>query len=144
METFYQKQNREKSRRQKGAVLVESAIIFPVIIFLVFAAIQWGLIISGYVNLRSASATAARAAVLYDLGDNEEEIEDAIASIASDSVTPQFDPDQLTVVIDQTVTVGGSNGVRVELSYPFPVSIPFVVPGSVNGAYEITAATTVR
>lgn len=134
----------QKSDDERGAVLIESALIFPAIILLIFGAIQWGLIISGYVNLRSASATAARAAVLYDLGDTEEDKEEAISDIASDAVTPQFNPDLLTIVIDQTVTVGGANGVRVQLEYPFPVSIPFVVPGATNGTYTIRASTTVR
>ena len=130
--------------QQRGATMVEAAIVFPVLLFLVFGAIQWGMIVSAYINLRSASATAARAAVLHDLGSTSNEVQQKVADIAASAIQPQLNPSRLTVAIDDTVQVAGDPGVKVELSYNFPVTLRFVVPGASGGNFRISAATTMR
>lgn len=135
---------RGKSRQQYGAAMVESVIVFPILLLLVFGAIQWGMIVSAYINLRSASATAARAAVLYDLGSTQNEVEQKVGAIAAAAIQPQLSPSRLTVGIDDTVQVAGDPGVKVVLSYDFPVSMQFVVPGSSGGIYRISATTVMR
>jgi len=129
---------------ERGAAMVESVIVFPVLLLLVFGAIQWGMIMSAYINLRSASATAARAAVLYDLGSSSYEVQQKVGAIAASAIQPQLSPGRLTVGFDDTVLVAGDPGVKVELSYDFPVALRFVVPGASGGVYRISASTIMR
>ena len=133
-----------RPKQQSGAAMVESVIVFPVLLLLVFGAIQWGMIVSAYINIRSASATAARAAVLYDLGNTPYDVQQKIAAIAASAIQPQLNPSRLTVAVDDTVTVAGDPGVKVELSYNFPVTMKLLVPWANGGNYVIRASTVMR
>jgi Flp pilus assembly protein TadG len=58
-------QPRRKRREQRGAVLIEAAIVMPLLITLVMGIIEFGMVFSDMQTVGSASRAGARSAVAY-------------------------------------------------------------------------------
>ena len=132
---------RTKLRQEEGAVLVESIIVLPVLMLLLFGTIQFGLILSAHITVRNASAVAARTASLDGSSDGA-----SIRQAARDALEPMLDS---TVVADANITitdktVNGEVATEVSINYPFSLFIPFVVPGQNGGVLNLVASSTMR
>jgi Flp pilus assembly protein TadG len=128
-------------RRRSGAELVEFALVFPVLLFVIFAICQYGFLFWGYITIRNASAVGARQAIISLNNTN------AISASAKGCVEPLLDSNLVSVVVNTTLVVDGRPATSVKVSYPFKIIIPFVVPpftgaGSTNKT--ITATTIVQ
>lgn len=126
-----------KRPNSRGATMVETSLILPVFIFLLFGAIQWGFIFVSHITLRSAAAVACRVKALEG-GTNGN-----ATTAAGQSVVPVLDPNQLTVTFS-TTTVSGATVNLINLSYPLRLFIPFVVPGQVNGRLTLSTQAAIR
>jgi len=122
---------------QRGAALMEAAVVLPVLVLLLCGMIQYGFLFAAHITLRNAASFGARAAVLEGATD------DAVVQTARDAVAPFLDSGQLAVTIERP-SITGSPATRVQLSYPYAVFAPFAVPGSVDGNFALTASATLR
>jgi hypothetical protein len=127
------------STSEIGSALLEAAIVMPVFFLMVAGTIQFGHIYTSLITLRSASAVAARVAVL---GTNKtaEEVCDA----AGGALGPRFNPLLLECVTSPSVLpVASGTPVTVTLAYSVPLlSVGNgVVPGS---TWRLTTQTTMR
>ena len=106
-------------------------MIFPLLVLLLFAIVQYGFIFGAYITIRNASAVGARAAIIST--------NNAVA-LAKAAVGPMLDTNLATANLG-TTTVGGARAWTMTVSYPVPLIIPFVVPG--GGSSKTLTATTI-
>lgn len=137
------RQNRVEKRQSTGQTLVEFALALPLLALLLFAIIQYGLILSGYITVRNASAVGARYAILG----RETGVRPSITEIQNmtrSALSPMLQTNVSGLVINVSTNqlVGTAPVVRVEVRYPLRLIIPFVVPGP--NPLVLRAATTAR
>ena len=116
---------------QRGQATVELALLLPVVVLLVLAVLQLGLVARDVVLVTHASREAARAAAVDPEPD---------AALRAARSAGGLDPDRLRV----TEQGGGSAGsrVRVEVTYRIPTSVPII--GALLGDPTVHSTTTMR
>ncbi len=107
---------------QRGAALVEFAVILPLLILLVFGTIEFGRAYNAKVTLTHAAREGVRElAITADF--------DAAAAVATDAASSTLDPAEITV----TATVcDPGNPVELTVAYPFDYDIPLLGDGTLN------------
>ena len=118
-------------RREGGQATVELALLLPVVVLLVLAILQLGLVARDVVLVTHASREAARAAAV-------DPDPDAARRAAAD--TPGLQEDRLRVTT--TGGEGAGDRVRVEVRYRIPTAVPLV--GALLGDRTVHSATTMR
>ena len=119
-------------RGERAQALVESAIIFPLLVLLLLAVIQFGIVFKHYVTVTDAARSGARtAAVSRAQVDPPKVAEDAARASA-----PDLDQSQLDIVVNSTFVQGSD--VIVTASYPYSVSLLGVVVKSGRLSSAIT------
>ena len=131
----------ERGRQRAGQSLVEFAIALPILAALLFGIIQYGFIFATYITVRNASSIGARQ-VIINSGTGASSTSNVVAA-ASNAVGPLLDPNQAQITVTATNLSSGA-GTSVQVSYPFKIIIPFVVPGARTGTRTITATTIVQ
>lgn len=103
--------------RDRGAVMVEFALILPLLLMLVIGIIQFGFALNAQVAIQAAAREGARVAAVG--GDGMAAAEDSLGEMpqVADFAVDPIDPCSSSVDDDDVV-------VRVSAQYPF--SIPFV------------------
>jgi Flp pilus assembly protein TadG len=129
-------------RRRSGSQLVEFALVVPIFMIVLFGICQYALFFWGYITIRTASAIGARQAIISP-GNVA-----LITTAAKNAVNapPLLDSNSPSLVV--TVTSNLTTGTlitSVQVSYKFPVLIPYVLPpftraGSTN---KMISATTI-
>ncbi|MCO6431950.1 MAG: pilus assembly protein [Deltaproteobacteria bacterium] len=119
--------------RQRGATLVEAAIVLPILVFVLFGLVQFALIFTTEANLRAAAATGARVVSLS----NPPPTDGEIVAAARAAATAMLDDAKLQVA----VSAGPINDTkRLNLTYTLPLLMPQIVPGSVGGNLDIVSS----
>ena len=108
---------RSRAQRDHGAVMVEFAVILPLLLMLVLGIIQFGLALNTQISIQHAAREGARAAAV---GRDGEAAAQAAAGAASGRIT-DIDAGTCTKVGDPVV-------VTVDAEFEF--SIPFVTLGT--------------
>jgi Flp pilus assembly protein TadG len=110
---------------------VELALVLPLVVVLLLAVVQVGLVVRDQILVVHAAREAAREAAVDPAADAPRR-----AALASSTL----DPDRLTV----TSTGRGAAGsrVRVEVSYRAPTALPLV--GAAVGDLTLRASVTMR
>ena len=114
-------------KSEDGNVLVEFALIMPVLLLLIAGIIQFGFILNAKVAVNSASYEAARAATL-----SENPGVDAVNAVVNyaDASLPGWDlGERLGVEVDLSGNDPGDI-VRVNVSYNIPVFFSKIISGS--------------
>ncbi|HVL05599.1 MAG TPA: TadE family protein [Acidimicrobiales bacterium] len=113
----------QRRRDERGAAVVEFALILPLLVLFVFGIVEFGRAYSARIELTSAVREGARAVAL---GANAAEAE----TVTKDAA-PGLARDRLTVPTPTlcTVTPAPPNA-RVEAHYPFTYTIPFFRDGT--------------
>ncbi len=115
----------ERSRnRQGGTAMVEFAVILPMFILLVFGMIQFGLIINAKISLQDTAEMVARHVVVD--GDTDTT---SITNYARSALPSNLPSGPLVVTYTAAYPVGAVNAVRIDLQYPLPLLLRFVIPG---------------
>jgi len=127
-----------KTGKAAGAALLETSVVLPLLVLLLFGLIQYGFLFCAHITLQNASAAAGRTAILSGAPD-----EDAVAS-AQEAVSPFLDKDLLSIDIDRDLILNGKTVVRVSLEYPYPLFASAFVPGSEDGKFYLRASSTFR
>lgn len=115
---------------ERGAVLVELALVLPLLVMLLFGIVEFGRGYSAKVQLTGAARDGARYAALG--------WSDPLVVSKTKDAAPGLDPTRLAVSVDAcspTVT-----SARVSISYPFAYDIPFLGGRTVT----MTAAGVMR
>lgn len=106
-------------KNQKGQALVEFALILPILLILVMAILQFGMMLNSYLTIENASREGARAGIV---GSSDVEIKQLIIS-----TSPRLNPQNLTVSItpDETVRKSGDT-LTVNVSYNYEPIVPII------------------
>jgi Flp pilus assembly protein TadG len=128
---------------QDGNVLIEFALIMPVLLLILAGIIQFGFLLNAKIAVNSASYEAARAATLSD---NPED--DAISSVISyaSSSLPGWDLNkQLSIEIDKTGNAPGDR-VRINVFYDVPIFFSRILPvlESGSGFYRVCGSSVMQ
>jgi uncharacterized protein (UPF0333 family) len=116
---------RKSFKYQDGNVLIEFALIMPILLMIIAGIIQFGFILNAKVAVNSASYEAARVATLSDYPEN-----DAINSVLSyaSSSLPGWDLNkQLSIEINKTGNVPGDK-VKIDVFYDVPIFFSRILP----------------
>lgn len=107
-----------RGRGQRGSAAVEFALVLPILLLVVLALVQVGLLARDQLLLTQAARAAVREAAVTSDGS-------AVRSAALQAA-PGLDPDLLAM----QVVWGDAPGdpVEVAMAYPAPMRVPFVDP----------------
>ena len=120
-------------RREDGSVVVEFALLLPILFLVLLAAVQVGLLARDQLLLMQASRAGAREAAVT--------LDDVAIRDAALSAAPGLDPTRLVVGVVREGTQG--DPVTVEVRYEAPVAIAlagWLLPTSV----ELRGRATMR
>ena len=120
-------------RREDGSVVVEFALLLPILFLVLLAAVQVGLLARDQLLLTQASRAGAREAAVT--------LDDAAIRDAALSAAPGLDPARLVVGVVREGTQG--DPVTVEVRYEAPVAVAlagWLLPTSV----ELRGRATMR
>lgn len=118
-------------RGEDGQSTVELALLLPVVVLLLLAVLQVGLVARDVVLVAHASREAVRAAAVDD---------DPGAPRAAALDSSGLDPDRLRVLVGARGDPGSR--VRVEISYRITTEVPIV--GQLLGDHTVRSAATMR
>lgn len=124
---------------ESGSALLEAAIVMPVFFLMVAGTIQFGHIYTSLITLRSASAVAARVAIL---GTNQ--TANQVCDAARGALNSQFNPTLLECATSPS-TLPVASGTQVTVTLAYPVSLLSVGAGVVPGpTWRLTTQTTMQ
>lgn len=110
---------------ERGQTMVEFALVAPVLLLIVFAAIQFGILYNHYVTLTDATRAGARKAVVSRLEPDPAGVAEAqVRRSAGD-----LDQSELDVAVT-AVAWEHAQDVTVEATYPYSVSLLGLVVAS--------------
>jgi Flp pilus assembly protein TadG len=126
--------SRRRLRDQKGQTMVEFALVLPLLLVIMFAVVQFGIVYNDYVTLTDATRAGARKGAVSRLAANPT----AATVAAVENSASGLDLDDLDVDVESTFQQG--TDVTVEASYPYEIDILGIVVAS----GDLTSQTTER
>ena len=127
--------------KERGQSLVEFAISLTVIMMLLAGAVEFGIALFQFVQLRDAAQEGALYGSIHPGDDTN--IEARIRSAAQSPIDLQNDPD-VTIVIsypDGAPNCEGK-GIQVNVSYPHRIGMPFIGPIIGSNTIALNASVT--
>lgn len=132
----FQMPQRISVKNERGQAMTEFALVLPLLAFLLFAVIQFGIAFNHYITLTDAVRAGARkGAVGRHLQNPVSEVEQTVRKAATDLKESDLD-------VDVTPSGGWASGsdVSVTASYPYDISLF----GLVLKSGRMTSTTTER
>ncbi len=138
-----------KARRERGSVLVEAAILLPILFVAVFGIVEFGRFFYTKIAIEGATREAGRFAVtgnvLADPGDPTQNMPrpDAIKQYLVDQVGGiAIDKAKITIVPDD----GGGPGdiLKITVQYTFDFAVPLIAEFFPGGAFVIQYSTVMK
>ena len=118
-------------REEEGQATVELALLLPVVVLLLLAVLQLGLVARDVVLVAHAAREAARAAAVDDDPGAPRQAAEASGGLSADRLS-----------VDVSGRGEAGSRVRVEVRYRIPTSVPIV--GALIADHEVTSAATMR
>lgn len=118
-----------RGRDERGAALVEFALILPILVLFVFGIIEFGRAYSARIELTGAVREGARAVALGDDG-----------TAATKAGAPGLPPAGITVTSNSCAGPTPPPNATVSASYPFEYTIPLLR----TGTWTLTATGVMR
>ena len=137
------KRTRTASRRTRGMAMVEMVFVLPLLILLVFAIAEFGLMFSRWLTLSNAVREGARAGVAFRGTQDEckaaspsvtKQVQERVATYAQAGGLPLKSGD----VIVLNTCEDSTKDLSVSATYPFKLNIPFASLNQVDIAYQST------
>lgn len=119
--------SREKIRSERGAAMVEFALILPLILLLLFGVIEFGRAYNVKVQLTGAAREGAR---VVALGGNEAASDARVVAAAPGLNSPTFGNGHTTVT--QSCPPGATGDAKVTVSYPLQALTPLIPSGTIT------------
>jgi len=145
------KRERKSAQSERGQSLIELAITLPILILLLLGTLDFGMAIFSYSMLRDAAQEGAFYGSFNP--NNVAEIENRARNISPRADDEIFsspvqlrDTDAVTVKVQalgnscQGATNGAANSIRVNVSYRYPILMPFI--GQLIGSDNIPLTGT--
>lgn len=127
--------------KERGQSLVEFAISLTVIMMLLAGAVEFGIALFQFVQMRDAAQEGALYGSIHP-GDNAN-IEARVRSASLSPIDLQNDPN---VTINIIYPDGAPNcegkGIQVDISYPHQISMPFIGAAIGSTTIQLNASTT--
>lgn len=138
---------RRFGQEERGAQLVEFAFLVPVLLLLIFGALDFGRAYFSWIILTNGAREGARVAAV---GANEATVADRVALAVSGLPVATAEPDACPVASNQAWCLEADNlqgdrgeAVTVRLEYNFKFVIPTLWDGTA-GVFPIVAVSTMR
>jgi Flp pilus assembly protein TadG len=134
-------------RSERGAELIEMAIVTPVLLLLVFGIVDFGFMFQRYVVLTNAAVEGARVATMpgYTVADAQARVQSYVANALPLGV--------VATAVAVPVTVPGPGGTTwpaMEVTVTHAYALQYVAPimrlvgGTTNGSVTLRARSTMR
>lgn len=124
-------------RRSRGQSLVETAIILPVVLMLIMAIIDFGLLFNNYIIISNASREGARKAAL---GGTDSEI---VQTIQNMTTTLKLSNMSISISPDYSQRSHGSQ-VKISITYRSPLITPIIDKFFPGGVAQLKSAAIMR
>src|SRR5436189_541322 len=129
---------RRTLRNQRGQAVTEFAVILPVLLLVLLAIYQFGVLFNNYIQVTAAAREGARkAATSRTLGVAGAE---SAATAAAQAAAPGLTTSNMGITYPNSPTFIQGSNVKVQVTYPYSISIIGLVVSSGN----LTASTTMR
>jgi Flp pilus assembly protein TadG len=148
-------------RNERGNVLLETAIVLPIVLVILFGIIEFGILLYDRAMLTNASREGARAGIVYDYDDGgtaddpdddrhhpeESTIVATVQNYCADYLISFVAGSTLTVAVDG---VGGASGdpLTVTVNYPFRFlafsNLIGLIGGDLENLVNLRAVTVMR
>ena len=112
-------------RNDRGQTMVEFALVVPILLMVVFAIIQFGMLYNNYITLTDATRVGARKGAVSRTAVNPI----ALTEAATRAAAPGLKPADFGVVATATAWAPGAD-ITVEATYPYDINILGVVVAS--------------
>ena len=121
---------KRRNKNEHGQAMVEFAVILPVLLLILFAILQFGVVFNNYIQVTAAAREGARkAAVSRSLGTSAAE---TAATTSAKSAAPGLKQNSITVSFPNSPTFAQGSDVAVKVTYPYAISIIGLVVASGN------------
>jgi Flp pilus assembly protein TadG len=129
---------KRRKKNEHGQAMVEFAVILPVLLLILFAILQFGVVFNNYIQVTAAAREGARkAAVSRTLGTSAAE---SAATTSAKGAAPGLKQSSITVSFPNSPTFAQGSDVAVKVTYPYAISIIGLVVASGN----LSSTTTMR
>jgi hypothetical protein len=116
---------------ERGQATVEAALVLPLVVLLLLAVVQVGLLVRAEVLVTHAAREAARSAAVDP---------DPQAAIRAAALATTLDAHRMTVRVDGRK--GPGSRVKVDITYTAPTDVPLI--GGLIGDVTLHASATMR
>ncbi|MFD1039289.1 TadE family protein [Virgibacillus byunsanensis] len=123
-------------KSQKGQSLVETALILPILLILLFGITDFGRIFHAYLTLDHAGREAARVATI---GTEDDVIESRIID-----ATSGLDEDKLEITISPEGKENRDSGSDVTITLSYPVDFLTPIIGQIIEEFDLEDTTVMR
>lgn len=123
-------------KSQKGQTLVETALILPILLMLLFGITDFGRILHVYLTLDHAGREGARGATVGS--------EDDVILLQINNATAGLDENKLQIAITPQGKVNRASGSEVAIKLTYPVDFLTPIIGQVIGSIELENTTVMR
>ena len=133
---------RRTLRNQRGQAVTEFAVILPVLLLVLLAIYQFGVVFNNYIQVTASAREGARKAAVSRTNGNCAAVQ-AIAISAARSAAPGLNQSKMDVTVTATCTNNAyapGTDTTVTVTYPYAVSIL----GKVVASGNLTSSTTMR
>jgi Flp pilus assembly protein TadG len=123
---------------EHGQAVVEFAVILPVLLLILFAILQFGVVFNNYIQVTAAAREGARkASVSRALGTSAAE---TAATAAAKAAAPGLKQSSITVSYPNSPTFAQGSDVSVTVTYPYSISLMGIIAKSGT----LSSTTTMR
>jgi Flp pilus assembly protein TadG len=123
---------------ENGQAVVEFAVILPVLLLILFAILQFGLIFNNYIQVTAAAREGARkAAVSRSLGTAAAE---TAATASAKAAAPGLKQTSIQVSYPNNPSFAQGSDVAVKVTYPYSISLLGIIVKSGT----LSSTTTMR
>ncbi|MGZ4481239.1 MAG: TadE/TadG family type IV pilus assembly protein, partial [Gaiellales bacterium] len=116
---------RRPDNREQGQAVVEFAVILPVLLLILYAILQFGIVFNNYIQVTAAAREGARKAAVSRANGNCGAVQ-GIAVSAAKAAAPGLNQANINVSVSATCTnnayAAGTN-TTVTVTYPYSISI---------------------
>ena len=133
---------KRRKKNEQGQAVVEFAVILPVLLLILFAILQFGVVFNNYIQVTAAAREGARKAAVSRTAGNCAAVQ-ALATSAARTAAPGLDQSKMAVTVTATCTNNAyapGTDTKVTVTYPYAISII----GRVVASGNLSSATTMR
>ena len=124
--------------KENGQAVVEFAVILPVLLLILFAILQFGVVFNNYIQVTAAAREGARkAAVSRSLGTSAAE---TAATAAAKAAAPGLKQSSIAVSYPNNPSFAQGSDVSVKVTYPYSISLLGIIVKS----GQLSSTTTMR